>query len=1479
MISSYDYYKQIESPNMYLCNPDRRFICALNGDNRHLVLRFNDLSELSFTVPKLSGTETYYNLIESKRLIYVEKIGWFQIEDVSETTEGDNSSKEVTAKSHQYAFKNRGFVTEERLYMFYNPNDPLDEKYDSYNPLAIPSVIGQMHQQLGVKVLLNNADIEASEDFGEWTITYIDPILKFHSKSYGAMYEAAENIENICRGFEANTELNGYDFMLNKVESAFEVVFEFDFLYHTIKVKTLDDITKPTDIYLSFDNVVNSLNIKENAEDIVTVMTCNGSDIDIRTVNPMGTNYIANFDYYKKRKSDDGEIEYPWMSKELIEALDAWEVEFEKWQHDDATRTGHTKSYSALVKEIQELYVQKANADEDIQYANLKLTDMQVARDQYINGDDEPLDGEGYITAESVDVDKKSLLAVSRFYNTPFTDNTSIMGHTTAPTPTKGEDGHYAFAFADAGTSGTPKSLIRDFVDSTADNDNLTVPFYFMDEDARSYCKLNVESDVGVVKDADGNIASSGTAEVRGVVFAITNTNGIFAITFPNGTSTSASQSNSYFIYDGARYRVLASADGIISVYAFFVSGFERYTTYMETAGDNGWCSIWENHINHDLAPVSDSLETEIEAIEAEMAYINNQCNIQQFVKRRGQKLYDELSDYWIEGDYNNDNIATYDTTTMAERIDLAKELMTAGKVDLAKCAQPQFEMTVDAINFIKMYEFHQFTNQLVLGRIITIEKNDEVHFRPALMTIEYDLDVADSFSMTFSNASKPGDTAMTFADLIKESSSTSRTISANWSNLTDYSRNKETISNMIKAPLDRTLRAAQADMAAQAFVIDDTGILGRKYDKDFDESGGTFLPEQVRIINNTILFTDNNWETASLALGKIYNEDGTYLGYGLAADVLIGTLLMGENLIIKNAANTITLDERGITIGKKDGDTITSVFEATTDGNLYVVGEIHATKFELTNGEAYMRTSNYVYNNGTYAVDGMCIDFAEQTIRAKNFALSNDGSISVRGGNIGDLIVETRDGQRYETTKYTQTKTISVTIPRGTMGYNDGVGMWNMFAYLGRFSLEDLGVTDLDGVIMGEFSIEDFGTTMRGMEICGYTDTGIEVSAWVQSKASTLAIDTIVSANVEFSYYRQKSTPTQYSLMYTSDNTFNISTTNNASVLTITNTRMQSADISSINVANAHIAGITFERGELTYDGLSLDFGDSGYDNYSAKIGFTGTTIMVYIDGSPIPCDKTFDVEYTDAGTPFKKTTTVTVLAGTNMNKVELPIFDNVTDAAFVGGLKYFNFTMGSYSSDRYIGVRGGGFYGLGSYDSTFSCRIGGSLGDINNRWRNLFALNLGSAKGSYQDGRIRNIYAETIRVENLYNQEGETITGSDRNIKNSIEYLPDESIDLDSLFDALKPVTFKYNDGKSGRKHLGFIAQDVRDSMEDNNISQSDLAIYCSWTSADEDGNEIETCGLRYGEIIPLAVREIQALKKKIKTLETELKEIKGE
>lgn len=1031
MITSFDYYKQIESPIMYLCNPDKRPICVLNGQNRNLTLRFNDLSELTFEV---DSDDDNYNLVESKRLVHIEKIGWFQITGVDENITGNQKRKSVSALSHQYGFKNRGFVTEERLYMFYNPNDKFDEEYKSCNKEAIPSIIGQLNKQLGIKVDLRGINDEPTKDYEDWTITYINPMLKFDAQSYDKMYIPSENAENICRGFNANSNCNGYDFMVNQVESAFEVIFEFDYLNHAIKIKTLDEVTKPTDIYLSHDNIIQSLNIKENSEDIVTVLSCYGNNLDIRTVNPMGTNYIVNFDYYMKViENEDGTKEYPWMSKELIDTLKKWKDKFSEFLKDGISIDNmQIKGYQSLVIELQKAESELLKIENAIKYANLKLFDLNNVKDNT----------NGFISAETVEVNQNSLLKISYFNKNKFTDESTVVAHVVAP---KLDNGF--FIFGDVGESGTVKKHIEKFTQNAKDNksEEEKPSLYFMDEDARSYCKITVDSEVGVVKDEEGNILKNqnGIVTVKGEKFIVELGANSLKITCPDNSIVNSANNDFYFNYNGNRYRLLKKTDGVISIHAFFVSGFERYTTYTEIGGVKGWRYIWENHINCFLEPEKMKIKTnKIEPIKNEMQLISDNCNVEKYVRNHGANLYNELSAYWIEGEYTNDKLATFDTTTISERIGFAKELMKAGEIELNKVSQPQIELSIDAINFIKMYEFRQFTNELALGRRIIVEKSDNEHYELALMTLEYDLDKSDSFGLTFSNATKPGDTTMSIADLIKESSSTTRTVTTNWSNLTDYSRNKENIMDLIKSPLDMTLRATQANMVNQNFIIDNSGILGRKYDTEFDGANGTFAPEQIRIVNNTILYTDDNWATARTALGKVvYSENGINKeAYGLIADVLIGNLILGRSMKISNESNNITLDSDGICIKSPDGtDTIfrasqdgsitlnntdssivldsngliiknkdsnTEVFKATTNGTLTLTGSINATGGKIG---GYNIGDTMLYNGevGMSGTGGISFWAGSETASNAPFKVTNTGELTASKGVIGGLILK----------------------------------------------------------------------------------------------------------------------------------------------------------------------------------------------------------------------------------------------------------------------------------------------------------------------------------------------------------------------------------------------------------------------------------------------------------------------------------------
>ena len=107
--------------------------------------------------------------------------------------------------------------------------------------------------------------------------------------------------------------------------------------------------------------------------------------------------------------------------------------------------------------------------------------------------------------------------------------------------------------------------------------------------------------------------------------------------------------------------------------------------------------------------------------------------------------------------------------------------------------------------------------------------------------------------------------------------------------------------------------------------------------------------------------------------------------------------------------------------------------------------------------------------------------------------------------------------------------------------------------------------------------------------------------------------------------------------------------------------------------------------------------------------------------------------------------------------------------------------------------------------------------------------------------------------------------VHSSDANKKHDINY--DVEV-YGTLFDGLKPCTFKYNNGTSGRDHFGFAAQDVLDAINAAGLTTKQVAAYCEYTEDD-----IDTCGLRYGEFVALNTYEIQKLKQRVAALEARI------
>ena len=124
--------------------------------------------------------------------------------------------------------------------------------------------------------------------------------------------------------------------------------------------------------------------------------------------------------------------------------------------------------------------------------------------------------------------------------------------------------------------------------------------------------------------------------------------------------------------------------------------------------------------------------------------------------------------------------------------------------------------------------------------------------------------------------------------------------------------------------------------------------------------------------------------------------------------------------------------------------------------------------------------------------------------------------------------------------------------------------------------------------------------------------------------------------------------------------------------------------------------------------------------------------------------------------------------------------------------------------------------------------------------------------------------------------------IQTSDRARKNSIAALDGEL--CEAFIMALKPSSYKMNEGTSGRTHFGLIAQDVEEAMVAVGLTGADFAglIYDDG-SGEPPGPGVQHTGgpfygLRYDEFLAPVIKVVQRQGERIKTLEAKLEALEA-
>ena len=244
------------------------------------------------------------------------------------------------------------------------------------------------------------------------------------------------------------------------------------------------------------------------------------------------------------------------------------------------------------------------------------------------------------------------------------------------------------------------------------------------------------------------------------------------------------------------------------------------------------------------------------------------------------------------------------------EILEMKQDLYNHGVEELNKVCYPQFDMKVNSVNFPVLFKYKDWTESFELGDIITIQFSDTEYIKARLLIMEFDWEDFTNFKLTFSSKSSVTGGLFTFVDLFKMANRDSTTLKYNTSGWNQASKqaNEAYYNTNLKKFLDLSMQQIQSNATDQEVTIDNTGALFTKKDAS----------EKLWITNRQILLFDEpvgtNLKEPKIAIGMIeVNQNGVVTkAYGIGASLLLGKIVIAENLYIQNKNNTLTMGADG---------------------------------------------------------------------------------------------------------------------------------------------------------------------------------------------------------------------------------------------------------------------------------------------------------------------------------------------------------------------------------------------------------------------------------------------------------------------------------------------------------------------------------------------------------------------------------------
>jgi hypothetical protein len=762
-------------------------------------LNYNEISSLNFkcysTINNIDVP--YYSELTTLKYILWKDVGRFVITEVNEVNDGV-LYKTVKCQSLEIELTYKKIFIESQTINFYDAV--------SINN----SVIGRIMEKLP-----------------DWTLQ-----------------EISSSLIGKYRNIESNND-NVYDFIKSVCQPVFGIIVDFDTINKKIYIKDINDTTAINPVYLSSENLVKKLDIKQDYSQIFTAVTVTGAEgIDISSVNPMGNNTLINLSAYMNTS---------FVSQTICDKYALWASTFE----------GYRGMFYNLTIQQALLTQQKVSAEAELKDMNGVLGSYYALQSTFISaiasGDASKQSDLNIINASidsqnNVIAYQKQLISVIEYNLTSVLNTMSDINDAT----------NIESFFTEAEWKVVNRLIKEDAIQESS--------FY-----ANTVSNYDYTAMTDTLSSVTFSITNSVVTELEVSPYPRLRTIGeLDSLTLGELDSWTLGEMDvdttgeSNLLYTAKGGSIISSGGGIN-----LSSNIIRLTLLKNSLNNSILLTVF----------LANGVILENEFISGCMS-ASGTCGAITFNE-------DSLSFTVSTGNL----YFTEDNTNNFQKFSVELDLLDYGLACLEKLSQPSFQFSIDSSNFLMLSEFIAFKNALTtLGNKLYINVNGTV-LTPYFLSLKLHFEKPDDFQLGFSDTyTKRG--IYDLESLLSPAVSAGASLNYSKNSFSAF-KNSGAATALSKIKNDSLDYSKNQILSAsgEGIIINDSGISGVKWK---DGSHTEYEAEQWRGIHNQICFTSSSWNDVSLALGKIKWGDG-YL-YGLNAQVVYGDLIAGQNLYISSS-------------------------------------------------------------------------------------------------------------------------------------------------------------------------------------------------------------------------------------------------------------------------------------------------------------------------------------------------------------------------------------------------------------------------------------------------------------------------------------------------------------------------------------------------------------------------------------------------